>query len=351
MLIFNTNTKRNTIILIKEIPSYIKIQSNSPGLAHFNDSCEHSIGCIGCPNPRCIHFSPREIECDFVEGFSCDKSTNVCPVDAIYSDPYGMPVIDNQKCISCGICVSRCPIGALYFLSDGTLMLDSGTFSMKYRYTMPYSQKALQEVQLQIDELIKVKKTGVFLNACDRVMERIYRRIKQLESKYHNYIARNLLIALGCKCSIRRIGDVYTRMDAIYSSPKGSFGSIEVEFGRDTLEASRAILDDVAVLYTRYGINKRNNLPVVVCLQLPNARQGYWQVVKDVNTVEKIKIETVTIGSLLILLWNRCVFEPENERYYIDYDNMNLREVISNQIGCSEIDLSGKELGILEPIK
>ena len=133
MLIFNTNTKRNTIILIKEIPSYIKIQSNSPGLAHFNDSCEHSIGCIGCPNPRCIHFSPREIECDFVEGFSCDKSTNVCPVDAIYSDPYGMPVIDNQKCISCGICVSRCPIGALYFSSDGTLMLDSGTFSINSR--------------------------------------------------------------------------------------------------------------------------------------------------------------------------------------------------------------------------
>ena len=41
---------------------------------------------------------------------------------------------------------------------------------------------------------------------------------------------------------------------------------------------------------------------LVICLQLPNARQGYWQVVKDVNAVEKIPIRTLTIGALLLFL-------------------------------------------------
>ena len=42
-------------------------------------------------------------------------------------------------------------------------------------------------------------------------------------------------------------------------------------------------------------------MAVVVCLQLPNARQGYWQVVKDIFAVENIQINTIIIGALLIL--------------------------------------------------
>ena len=86
-------------------------------------------------------------------------------------------------------------------------------------------------------------------------------------------------------------------------------------------------------------------------MQLPNARQGYWQVVRDVKNVEGIKIGTITVGALMFLLWNGCMFEPENDRYYIDYDNMDLRQVLSSQIDCDNISISDKELGILEPMK
>ena len=150
---------------------------------------------------------------------------------------------------------------------------------------------------------------------------------------------------------MRRIGDVYTRMDAIYSSLAGSFGAIEIEFGRDTLDASRGILDDIAVLNTRYGIKKHSNNALVICLQLPNARQGYWQVVRDLKIVEGIKIQTLTVGALMFLLWNSCIFEPENNRYYIDYDNMDLRKILCKQVDCKDISVSDKKLGIMEPMK
>ena len=122
-------------------------------------------------------------------------------------------------------------------------------------------------------------------------------------------IVRNLLVALGCRCSMRRVGDVYTRMDAVYSSFASSFGAVEIEFGKDTLDAVRGILEDIAVLNTRYGISKEDNNAIVVCLQLPNARQGYWQVVRDIKIVEGIEIGTITVGALMILLWHGCIFE------------------------------------------
>ena len=203
----------------------------------------------------------------------------------------------------------------------------------------------------QIEQLVRTPRAGVSLNASDQLFESIYDKLFRLKSNYHNAVGRSLLIALGCKCSMRRIGDVYTRMDAIYSSSAGSFGAVEIEFGKDTLDASRGILDDIAVLNTRYGVHKHDNKALVICLQLPNARQGYWQVVRDVKNVEGIKIGTITVGALMFLLWNGCIFEPEDDRYYIDYDNMDLRRILCIQVDCDDIPLSDKELGIAEPMK
>ena len=202
----------------------------------------------------------------------------------------------------------------------------------------------------QIEALEDIDRSGVLIMESDKLMESIYEKLNRLKPQFHNTVGRNLLISLGCNSAMRRIGDVYTRMDAVYSSPDGCFGAVEVEFGRDTLDASRGILDDIAVLYTRYGIDKDANLPLVICLQLPNARQGYWQVVKDIKNVEDIAIATITIGAMLLLNWNGCLLIPDDVTYHLDYDNMDLRSVISWQLD-RPIEISDKLLGILEPQK
>ena len=350
MRVFKKGASRQNLSILKEIPFALEIHQGIPGTAHFRNGEEGHIGCLNCMAPRCMYFSESEIECDYVDGFPNDKSVNACPVDAISWDAScAAPAVDSRKCINCGICVSRCPVGALYFSSRGKLMVNTApgnsVESIKF-------DSATQTVHFhQIDQLLKVPRCGVSLNASNHLFESIYDKLLHLRNNYHNPIGRNLLIALGCKCSMRRIGDVYTRMDAIYSSPAGSFGAVEIEFGRDTLDASRGILDDIAVLNTRYGVHKHDNKALVICLQLPNARQGYWQVVRDVKNVEGIRIGTITIGALMFLLWNGCIFEPEDDRYYIDYDNMDLRHILCVQVDCDDIPLSDKELGIMEPMK
>ncbi len=39
---------------------------------------------------------------------------HVCPVDAISQNGYGLPVIDETKCIECGKCVKYCGMRAVY---------------------------------------------------------------------------------------------------------------------------------------------------------------------------------------------------------------------------------------------
>lgn len=347
MQIFKEISYRKNISILIDVPNTISYTIGAPAKAHFSDRSSCSISCLGCVNPRCMYLTEDDVNCDAIVAFPYDRMLSACPTNAIeWSEVLGVPVIDTEKCINCGICVSRCPVGALYF--DESVKVNSATSIKQKNYQI--DQYVLDNHILQIDSLLCIKKNGTMIIETNELLESIYDKLQNIQSIYHNVIGRNLLIALGCKCSMRRIGDVYTRMDAIYKSMAGTFGAVEIEFGRETLDASRGVLDDIAVLFTRYGVDKLNNKAFVICLQLPNARQGYWQVVKDINQVEHIKISTITIGALMILIWNNCSLIPENDYYYVDYDNMTIRDAISSQIG-RPIEISDKSLGILEPLK
>lgn len=347
MQVFKETANRKRISILTEVPIAISYSPGAPTKAHFSDRTNCSIACLGCINPKCMYLNESEVSCDAIDGFPHDQTLNACPTDAIkWNEESDVPVIDSTKCINCGICVSRCPVGALYF--DKKIKVNSATSIKQGNYRI--DNNSLDIHHHQIESLSHIKKSGTMVIETDELLESIYDKLSGIRNIYHNIIGRNLLIALGCKCSMRRIGDVYTRMDAIYSSVGGTFGSVEIEFGRDTLDASRGVLDDIAVLFTRYGVDKLRNKALVICLQLPNARQGYWQVVKDIMHVEQVKISTTTIGALMLLIWNSCTLIPENDYYYVDYDSMTIRDAIAQQIG-RQIELSDKSLGILEPLK
>lgn len=282
--------------------------------------------CIGCEIPSCMYLSQSEIECNAIDNFPYDRSNEVCVTKAItWDNARGKPVVNMDLCFCCGVCISRCKKGRMFWNGD----------------TVEVSDYSVRETDDYSTPLI---------NESNALFDRIYDKLSRLRPIYHNTVVRNLLITLECKCSTRRIGDVYTRMDAIYSDFEGSFGAIEVEFGQDTLSASRGLLDDIAILNTRYGVDKLENEALTVCLQLPNARQGYWQVVKDIAVVEGIEINTITIGALMLLVWNNKVFCPGTIPYYADYDNKEIRSILESHIG-RQINLSNGHLGILEPIK
>jgi len=347
MQIFKENVSRKRLLTFNVMPDSIIYHENAPAQMLFSNGDKCNTACVGCKNPACMYYNDNEIECSNLPDFPNDKSIDVCPVDAIEWDfTTENPKIDASKCLNCGLCIKRCPVGALYY--DGTIKVVSE--KSKYQDVVAATQDNFVKQEQQLDIISTLERKGCFIRETDTLLTSIYDKLTSLRSNFHNTVVRNLFIGLNCNCAMRRIGDVYTRMDAVYLSKRNSFGAIEVEFGKDTLDASRGILDDIAVLNTRYGVPKNDNMAVVVCLQLPNARQGYWQVVKDIFAVENIQINTITIGALLILLWNHKHFEPTDFSYYVDYDNMDIRKILERHIG-RKINLSDKFLGILEPIK
>lgn len=349
MQVFKESVERESIVLMKKTPNNVIHYENRPAELVLSDFSNERAGCLRCTNPRCMYFSNSEITCDEVPDFPKDSATNVCPVNAIKWERHAdQPTINNDLCFKCGLCMKRCPVGAIYY-SKGRVKVNAEISSIQ-ESVLP-TRENISVHRKQMDILTKVKKWGCYIREHrGETIREAYDKLGHLNNNYHNIVGRNLLIGLGCRCSMRRIGDVYTRMDAVYSSTNGAFGAVEVEFGKDTLDASRGILDDVAVLNTRYGIKKNAETPLVICLQLPNARQGYWQVVKDINCVESIKINTVSIGALLLMLWNNVTLDMKDNPFYADYDNMEIRTRLE-YILDAEIKLPIKDLGILEPEK
>ena len=146
---------------------------------------------------------------DFIKEYPAASDNSVCLADAILFDN-GSIIINSEKCIKCGLCSYRCP-----------------------------------EKKLVINEFKPE------LN--DSSITDFFRKINKLKKNnpnFPNLIARNLLITLGYKASILKKGVTAIRTDIVGSDFIG-----EIEFGEDILETPRSILDDVAVLTSRFDIN------------------------------------------------------------------------------------------------
>lgn len=246
--------------------------------------------CTKCSKKMCISFEKEELDLfDIDFPFEIDK--NVCPTNAIYFANSEIK-INSEKCIGCGICMSRCPKG-LIKLKDGIAIIDPS-----------YEMNSNNE------------------------MKKLYNSIssKSMNSYSINLLSRNLLIECGIKTAITRTGDNNLRMDGIIQS-NNDLGVLEIEFGQNILSSPRNLLDDIAVICSRYGFKKENITALSICLSLPNNRTDYWNVIKDIKEILGIEIKTVSIGSLAYIMWNEKKINLKELPYLDSVDNSLLEKV------------------------
>lgn len=301
------------------------------------DSC-----CLNCANPRCMFINAEAILCKEFSDIASSVDMHMCPSRAISVGDKSIQ-IDESLCSGCGLCVRACPVAAIT-LESGKAKVK--TYSEKKCIKkLPVTDISIEEQERFLAKCVNVKKQGIILYESDSIMKQVQKYVHFLNQDKQNVFVRNLLILLGNHATVARKGNVYMRLDGFYQNEKG-YGVLEVETGSDALDVSRAILDDIAVLNSRHGISKDDNKPLAVCLNLPNKRTDYWQVVKDIKYVTGIKIQTLTIGALMIMLWNNIEIRDFNQ-FYIDIDNTSIRSALERVIG-REIRLSIGTDGILE---
>ena len=201
-----------------------------------------------------------------------------------------------------------------------------------------------------------VSESGVFLMENDTLLVSIWRRFEEVakrqSAQFPNHLARNLLIATGIGAAMRRLGDTNIRMDLVLGPPGVDQGTAEVELGMGVVAGPRNVLDNVAVLVARYAASVDNVVPFVVSLALPNQRSEYWQVIKDIRCVLGVRIQSITIGALMVLVWHRAKITIDTgEELYIDSDSPSLRPKLESILGHSLRIARGGYPGLLESEK
>ena len=354
MSLLNKTTQRRSLVIFSVMyPRDIEQEYEKPARLLLDGKYVQT-ACMGCYDQPCIRFSEDEIRCPEFSDFSYERDFSVCPMKAIrWSYEIETPEIDHAACIGCGICAARCPVGAIYF--NGRSAGVSRLRDKRYTMRVAYSPAAVERQKKQLDIVNKIAWRHQFRKESMEAMADIYDVLSRVDgrSMVPNLIVRNLLICCGYKCAISRSGDVYTRMDAVYSGKADwnkTLGVVEVEFGRDTLDASRGILDDIAVLHSRSHIDKNTNSALVVCLSFPNKRQGYFQVIKDIKNVLGLKIQTISLGVLLMFAWNSVTVNFDKKMFYADFDKMSIATATEDNL-CRVPFIPYGYLGIMEPEK
>lgn len=297
--------------------------------------------CISCHDEPCIKLKDNNIINKSISEFPRDKSNRTCPVDAIqWRIDDETPSIINEKCISCGLCLSACTIGAIYY-NDGSVNIYTGG-----------SEYYEEAKDLPVLTGFEKRASYAILNPDD--LSVILNKIEEKQSiggkNFPNIFTKNLLFSLGINAYIRRQGDTNIRMDMLIEE-KDKVGVAEIEFGTDTLNSPRNILDNYSVLVSRYKIDKDNIVPIIFTNKLPNNRSDYWQVINDINNVLGIKISTVSIGLLILIAYLNKKYTLENiGSLYLDSESTTLREKIGSIIP-NIADFPEGFLGIFEPEK
>lgn len=351
MLIFEHKSARNSTRILNEMPMSITRESiGAFGVQIFPSGKSIASTCLSCVAEPCKEISKSELALLEIANFAIDSNKSVCPVDALgWDNLQEVPSVDTEVCIGCGLCAARCPVGAIG-VRNGVAEISVNTHGNDC--------DATTSVQIGPDGDVHSKQIVDLPNLVwsasirpDDEVSSVTEVIFGLPERQQEIAVRSALAVCGIQAVLSRKGDVHTRADGFFQASTSVAGPLEIEFGVDSLEAVRSVLDDIAVFHSRFGLDVKEQEPLVVCGQLPRSRQGYWQVVSDIVSTLDINVHTVSMGALLLIGWNGGKLSGDNVRSLNpSFDATSIRSVVESILGRT-IDLKLGEAGILEPEK
>jgi Fe-S-cluster-containing hydrogenase component 2 len=323
------------------VPVIVELVPGHSALVTFSDGSTSESTCLRCETAPCMTYADAEIVSASLANFPSDRNPSVCPANAITRENGAAPIISSDACMLCGVCASRCSVGAIRM--DPYAFIDD-----TQREAFPETEN-LDESLAALSVFKSVPKSGDILVETDAIVDDLHMRLqvawKSIGDRFPDHLARNLLITAGVGAAMRRKGDNAVRMDIVLGAPWPVFGCAEAEFGDvAVLDAPRDLMDDVAVCVGRYGKDKDSILALVVTDVLPNRRSEYWRILQDIRNVLGVKISTVSVLALCLLVWRRKKISAfPIDFFHVDIDTRSYRTEVLEPLVGGKINL-GLEL-------
>ncbi|WP_194928190.1 MULTISPECIES: ATP-binding protein [unclassified Idiomarina] len=247
------------------------------------------------------------------------QKIKLCPTDAIAPNEHGHLEIDKDSCISCGMCIARCPVQAISLNETGI--------------SITYNDNSIEtsDTKYSLADQASHNENNQYINENKELFQTIFSRIERSESPYrtlNNLVSKAMQIS-GIENVLSRQGDVNLRMDAI-GIYKKKYVLCEIEKATN-LDAPRDILDDVAVFCSRYDISKHNVIGMIVVPSMPNRRTEFWELLHDIYEVTGLRIAVVPLAAVLVAVWNERKIPLED--FFLDHNNMSARGAVENMLG------------------
>jgi ferredoxin len=257
--------------------------------------------CLACLDTPCRLFTSEEVAGPVSVDTPVYPDTSVCPVDAVIMiGSTGIPQIDEGVCIGCGLCAARCPVGAIHLDRRTAVARVTGPEQGDYEpRELTREEFAVERAHLSAtlsSELAPFADAALVSGQIARFNEHM---MKDEEQRTFRLLARNAFLTLGCAARLKNPGDNNAFAELVVDA-ESTLVLLEVETGRDMLDAFRRSLSGVAIAISRYGLPHSQVVAGIVVDRLPNVRVDYYEAVKNAASRTGFVLRSLPIAVLLL---------------------------------------------------
>lgn len=259
-------------------------------------------GCLRCPDTPCIKFQDTELNATLRIPTPVAPEPGVCPTGAIRADADGVPLIDPDRCLGCGLCAVRCPAAAIHL--DPATAIAVVTPPPDSYESRPYDVVAFSNDRRRLSASFVPEdppfeaphRVGLQLQRFDLAL--LFAADPQAVFRL---LARNAFLILGRPARLKNVGD-----NAAFAELAVGDGTrllvVEIEPRGDVLDALRRVLAGVAIVRSRYDVEPDAVVPSIVVRRLPNERTDYYRVLWDAARRIGVDVRTLPIAVLLLAI-------------------------------------------------
>lgn len=272
--------------------------------------------CWRCKDAPCVTFAEADLTRPFPVEMPRLPDNRVCPTDAIVVETGSAPQISPEACIGCGLCVVRCPVGAIHLDPVDAVAVvasESNTADVQWDDFEEARSTAARSLSWQAAPFDDAKLVALQLaRAVDAISRQHAPTVTRL-------LVRNAFLVSGDSGRANIPGDNAAWAE-VAAARNDAVGLVQIEPNQLSLDAHRRLLAGIAVAVARFELPADRLVPVVVVPALPNVRSDFYRVVADIKQFLGLNIRTVPFAGLYLAIRNNgsSALETFASGFYID---------------------------------